>query len=67
MSKDPTMLGESSDVCDVCRTPITDLSSGLAREYDSRLLTFCSEKCFSTYLSDPQMYAEYEGDELDEL
>lgn len=57
-------LGEHIDECDVCKSPIEDLSKAFTSEYGGTLLTFCSNTCFNRYLEDPAIYAEFQDDDL---
>ena len=55
-------LGDLVDECDVCGSPLVDLSRAFTTEYGGTILTFCSEPCFKRYLEDPELYVEF-GDE----
>jgi len=56
-------LGELVDVCDVCGVSLEDYPNTLTREYGGKVQTFCSEKCYKEYLENPELYAEFPGDE----
>ncbi|NQV90803.1 hypothetical protein HQ487_05380 [Candidatus Uhrbacteria bacterium] len=55
---------ENHDICDVCESPLEDLSMAYTTEYDGMVLTFCSETCFKRYLEDPELFSDFEGDSI---
>lgn len=57
-------LSDQVDECDVCQSPILDLSKAFTNEYDQKVLTFCTERCFKRYLEDPELYNEFNDDDV---
>lgn len=57
------ILGELTNVCDVCNIPLEDIPNTITRETDGKIQTFCSDKCYKEYLENPELYTDFDQEE----
>ncbi len=62
MAIESLQFSDHTDVCDVCRVKIPDLTTSITSEFDGILVSFCSENCRSRYIEDPAFYADLDDD-----
>lgn len=57
-------LEDTSDVCDVCLSPLSDPNNIQTEESTGVVLTFCSPACRDAFLKEPEKYLD-EDDEIE--
>ncbi|MBU0531227.1 MAG: hypothetical protein ABIG32_03240 [Candidatus Uhrbacteria bacterium] len=53
-----TTYGQDRDVCLVCGLPLG--GSPIVHDDLEHVLRFCSDRCYKTYLKEPDKYIEFE-------